>query len=163
MKNYLGYLTKDEAIICNLLRNKLNNIILEVEEEYKFVAEIVGIKVSLTPKYENGKYIVDINLKCSCNITEIKENYPAIEKDNVLKYEECIEKSINNKIREYIYKCQNEYQSDILGYEKLYKKKLNKEYKKIEDIFKSHIFKNIQSNINVKADIPNYGGIRKEW
>ena len=146
-----------------MLRNKLNNIVLEVDKEYKFVAEIVSIKVGLTPKCEDGKYIVDINLECSCNITEIKENYPAIDRNNVSKYEECIEKELNDKICEYISKCQNEYQTDILGYEKLYKKKLNKEYKKIENVFKSEIFQNIQSNVSVKADIPNYGGIRKEW
>lgn len=158
-----GYLSDEESVICNLIRNKLNNIVLEVDEEYQFVAEVVKIDIKLKPKYENGEYIVDLNLKSSCNITEIKENCPAISKENIAKYQECIVTDLKEKITSYIYKCQNEYQSDILGYEKLYKKKLNKEYKKVEDIFESEIFKNIKTNVNIEAKIPNYGGIRKEW
>lgn len=162
-KKLAGYLNNEESVMCNLLRNKLNNIVLEVDEEYQFVAEVVKINLNLKPKCENGEYIVDLDLKCSCNITEIKENCPAITKENITKYQECIVKDLNEKINNYIYKCQNEYQSDILGYEKLYKKKLNKEYKKIENIFESEIFKNIKTNVNIEAKIPNYGGIRKEW
>ncbi len=159
----IGYLTDEESMVCNLIRNKINNTILEVNEEYKFAVEIVKIKVDLKPTYENNEYVVNITVKCSCNITEIKENYPAITKENVAKYQECIEKKMKEQMYNYIYKCQNEYKTDILGYEKLYKKKLNKEYKKIEKNFENEIFPKIKTNIDIHAQISNYGGIRKEW
>ena len=41
----IGYLTDEESMVCNLIRNKINNTILELNEEYKFAVEIVKIKV----------------------------------------------------------------------------------------------------------------------
>ena len=114
-------------------------------------------------KGENGEYIIDIEVKGVCNITEIGKNLTDVNYTIIKEYEMLVEQKIYTDIQNYIYKCQNEYNADLSGFGKLYREKLNNEYKKIKDDFYTSIFKNIKTNIKVNISFPNDGGINKKW
>ena len=158
-----GYLTQQESMMCNILNNDSKKIILEVNGEENFVAEFISISSKKEARVENGEYFVDIEVNGVCNITEIKRDSEYLNKNNVEIYKKEIEDTLENQINEYIKKCQNLYKTDILGYENLYMKKLNKEYKSISDIFSDEIFSKIKSDVSVNVKIPNDGGIYKKW
>lgn len=160
-----GYLEKDDNVSYNIMKNKVNTYILtlETDPKKKLVAEITKNKTKLTPRYENGKYIVDVNIDCVSNITEIGKEVKLESGKDLEKYENLIGEHIKIKLQEYIHNCQNLYKADILGYGNLFYKKLNKEYKKMEANFMTDYFPYIETNINIKVRFPNEGGIVKKW
>ena len=158
-----GYLDMTESMIYTVLNNKFVNGIIQVKGNDNLVAEIIKSKTKLTPKYENGKYIVDISLEAVCNVTEMGEKINFEKSESIHDYEKLLQEKLKADIQDYITKCQKVYNTDIIGFGKLYREKLNKEYKKIENVFYTDIFSNIETNIEVKVLFPNDGGINKKW
>ena len=158
-----GYLTEEESRVYTILRNEFKSGVVEVEGKDILVAEFIKCNSDMKPKYENGEYIIDIEVKGDCNITEIGKNITDVNYTNIKEYEMLVEQKIYTDIQNYIYKCQNEYNADLSGFGKLYREKLNNEYKKIKDDFYTSIFKNIKTNIKVNISFPNDGGINKKW
>ncbi len=158
-----GYLDMTESMIYTVLNNKFVNGIIQVKGNDNLVAEIIKSKTKMTPKYENGKYIVDISLEAVCNVTEMGEKINFEKSESIHDYEKLLQEKLKADIQDYITKCQKVYNTDIIGFGKLYREKLNKEYKKIENVFYTDIFSNIETNIEVKVLFPNDGGINKKW
>ena len=156
---FKGYLSKEDSIAYTMLKNKFRYGIFELNDKDRIVIELIKSKCEMKPRYENGKYMVDININADANITEMDKSISNINSSDIKRYEHLAEEKIYEYINNYIYNCQNKYESDLIGYKKLYRKKLNKEFKKIETIFYDNIFKNIKTNINVNINIPNDGGI----
>ena len=150
-----GYLDADDTVTYNLLRNKLKTTVLEIgndenKKQDKLAVEIISSKAKLKPKYENGKYIVDIKVSGMFNITEISKNAECINTNNVDYYKKLVDDKVYNYITELYKRCKYDYKVDLIGFKDLYKKHLNSEYKKISDRFEEEIFDNIE--INVKVD-----------
>ena len=162
-KKLAGFLAKDDNICYNLLKGELSDTIIEAESTDTFVAEVLKNSVKLTPKVKNGEYIVDVKVKMTCNITEVGEKIEKIDESNIEDYEKILGEQLKTKIEKYIDNCQNKYECDIVGLSELYRKKLNKEYKKVENNFYTDIYKNIKANVEVNVTIPSDGGIKKKW
>ncbi len=160
---FKGYMTKEESMAYTILRNKFKSGIMEIKDKDKLVAEFVQCNAKLTPKYENGKYIMDIEVKGICNIAETGKKLGNVDYRSIEEYEKLISQELYTYIKQYVDKCTNEYNSDLMGYGKIFREKLNKEYKKVEDVFYKDIFKNIETNIKVDVSFPNDGGINKKW
>lgn len=159
-RKFEGYLNKNESIVYNLLQNKLYNAIKTVgEDDELLVAEIVDAKSDMKPKYENGKYIMDINIKMRANITEAGKNVISNLKDNINYYETMTEDSIKKDVEDAVSAYQHKYNEDIVGYKDIFYKKLNKEYRKIEDKFYDEYFQNIENNVKVDVEFKIEGGI----
>lgn len=158
-----GYLNEDESRVYNILRNKFKSGVIKVESADRLVAEFIKCDSNIKPKYENGEYVIDIEVKGTCNITEIGEKISDVNYSNIKEYETLIEQKIYTDIQKYIFNCQNIYEADLSGFGKIFREKLNKEYKKIKDNFYTDIFKNIKTNISVDISFPNDGGINKRW
>ena len=62
--NLSGYLTNMDSYIYNLLLNNVEISVIEIDKKDDLlVIEPIDTKTKITPKYENDKYIVDINVK----------------------------------------------------------------------------------------------------
>lgn len=153
---FAGYMEKNDAIVYNLLRNELESTVLSVGDDDNLITvEVKKSKTKLNPKFENGNYTIDINVIIDANVTEvgctirenITENYKKYNKD----MEELITGKINDAINNYKYK----YEEDILGFECLIHKRLNKQYNK--ENFKEKYLKNIKTNVNVEVKFPLEG------
>ena len=104
-----------------------------------------------------------VNIKGICNIAETGKKLGNVDYRSIEEYEKLISQELYTYIKQYVDKCTNEYNSDLMGYGKIFREKLNKEYKKVEDVFYKDIFKNIETNIKVDVSFPNDGGINKKW
>ncbi len=159
-RKFAGYLDRNESIVYNLLQNKLYNAIETVGEgDDLLVVEIVDAKVDMKPKYENGKYSMDINIKMRANITETGKNVTSNLKDNIEYYKNMTEEKVKKDVEDAVYAYQHKYNEDIVGYKDIFYKKLNKEYKKIENKFYNEYFQNIENNVKVDIDFKIEGGI----
>ena len=65
---------------------------------------------------------------------------------------------MEQKIKDALEDYRSKYKSDIVGIENLIYKKLNKEYKKIENEFTEKYLENVKTNVNVTVDFPLEGG-----
>ncbi len=158
-----GYLDLEESMSHTILTNEFKEGVIKVTGKDNLVAEIIKCGCKMKPKYENGEYIIDINISAICNVTEVGKEINFDGEDNIHDYEELVANKLKTDIQSYISKCQNEYNSDLIGFGKLYREKLNKEYKKVKDSFYTDVFKNIKTNIKVEVNFPNDGGINKKW
>lgn len=159
-RKFAGYLNKNESIVYNLLQNKLYNAVEEIGEgKDRLVVEIIDSKSEMKPKYKNGKYIMDIDIKMEGNITEVGEKVSENIKDELESYKQKVESSIKKDIEDAIYAYQHIYKEDIAGYKDIFYKKLNKEYKKIESEFYNKYFEYIKTNVNVEVEFRIEGGI----
>ncbi len=146
--NMKGYLSEDESISYNLLENNIENAILTIgEDKDLIVAEIVDSKASIN--YKEGK--IKIKLEIGINVPETGENISLTTKEEVINISKVIEEDIKIRIDDFIDKCLNEYDVDIIGFGNLlYRKKVDK----IEN-------NNIETEVKIK--ILNQGGVIRKW
>lgn len=158
-RKFAGYLEKNDAIIYNLLKNRLKSSVLSVGNgENLITLEVNDAKANLNPKFENNKFVVDIGVKVKGNITECGNNVRENMNEKYTEYKKNIEDILKGKIEDAIDNYKYKYEEDIVGFEDLIYKKLNSEYKKKEDSFKEKYFENIVTNVNVEVKLPQQGG-----
>lgn len=159
-----GYLQEQDNIAYNIMKNKLKYSILQATYEDTTIAfEIINSKTKLTPKIENEKLTVEVNIDCQARVTEVRNQKELLDEYNYEQIRKEISSSINKIVSNYVENCKNVYQSDILGYGRLFRKKLNKEYLKIADQFEEQYFKQIQTNINVNTQLKSEQGVTVKW
>ncbi len=160
-----GYITKKEAFLYNLLNDSAKNAIIKYgDNDNLLVVEMIKEKLKKEPKLENGKYSVDINLEVICNVTEVGFAISLDTEADINENEKVLASYLKEEIEKFITKCKKEYDADLVGLENLFYRYKNKEYKTLEKMYdKDEIFKNIETNVNVKVKIPNEGGIYNVW
>lgn len=158
-RKFAGYLEKNDAIIYNLLKNRLKSSVLSVGNgENLITLEVNDAKANLNPKFENNRFVVDIGVKVKGNITECGNNVRENMNEKYTEYKKNIEDILKGKIEDAIDNYKYKYEEDIVGFEDLIYKKMNKKYMEIEDKFKMEYFKNIQVNVKVEVNFPLEGG-----
>lgn len=160
-----GYLSVPDNISYNILQNTASHYVAQVDtsEENKFIVDAIKTDVKLSPKVENGKYIVNIDVSAVTNISEIGKNVKLQTVSDIENYQKKVAEHIKNRLTDFVKNCNNVYNSDLIGYGDLFRKKQNKEFLKVKDKFYTDIFPNIETNINVKVRFQNEGGITKKW
>lgn len=158
-EKFEGYLEKSDAKVYNLIQNRLKSSVMSIDEgDDLIVIEIKEAKSTLTPRFENDHFVIDVDVKIEGSITETGKNV----RDNISgKFEEYIQKLediMKGKIEDAIDNYKNKYEEDIVGFEDLIYKKLNSKYKEVEDEFEEKYFKNIEVNVNVEVQLPHQGG-----
>ena len=153
---FIGYMDKNDAIVYNLFKNELESTVLSVGEDDNLITvEVKKSKAKLIPKFENGNYTIDIDVKIDANVTEVGKEVRENISENHEKYNEKIEDIITGKINDAIYNYKYKYEEDIVGFECIIYKKLNKQYDR--ENFKDKYFKNMITNVNVKVNFPLEG------
>lgn len=155
-----GYLTNDESITYNLIKNNTENSIITYKcgkDEYLAI-EIITNKCKITTKNKTINIKIDIN-------TTINESSCHINLNNqktIINLEKSLKIYLNNKIKKDINNIRNEYNSDIFGFLDTIYKHDYKTYIEIKNNWYNNYFKNIPINIDTNINIVSIGNIMEE-
>ena len=153
----LGYLTEDESITYNVIKNKVETTLLtyECEKEKYITVEITKIKSDISTKNKE----IDIKLKMSGNINETMCELSLKEEKNIKKLEKELETYLKNEIDKNIKNIKNKYNSDIFGFLDLIYKTDYKTYKEIKNSWYKDTYKNLKVNLDISIDIIGKGNV----
>ena len=153
----LGYLTEDESITYNVLKNKTKTTLLtyECEKNKYMTVEITKIKSDISTKNKE----IDIKIKMSGNINEIMCDISLKKEINIKKLEKQLESYLKKEINKNISNIRNKYNSDIFGFLDLIYKTDYKTYKEVKDSWYKDTYKNIKINLSLSIDIIGKGNI----
>ena len=155
----LGYLTKEESITYNVLKNKAQAILITKEcqdNKNKYITiEATEIKTNISTK--NKK--ININIKMNGNINENECNIKLNNEKNIKNIEKEINEHIKNTISNSINNIRKKYNSDIFGFlDTIYKTDYNT-YKQIKNNWYKNEYKNIKINIKSSINIIGKGNV----
>ena len=156
---FKGYLSKDDAIIYNLLCSKLKKCVLSVNEDEDLLTfDIIKASSNLKPIYENGKYKIKIDVNINATISEEGEDVRKSNNNKFKEYTKEAQNSIKNDINTMLEKCEYKYKTDILGLNNLIYKKCNSSYNKLNNINFEKYSSYASFDINVKINFLLEGG-----
>ena len=153
----LGYLTNEESITYNLIKNNVKNTIITYEcEKNKYMTlEVITGNSKINTKNKN----INIELKLEGNINESNCNIDLNNNKEYQKLEKQLEDYLKNKIENNINNIKTKYNSDIFGFlDIIYKNDYNT-YKEIKDNWYKETYINIPINIKTTIDIIGKGNV----
>lgn len=163
-KKMIGYLEEKDNISYNIVRNKLKSTLIQITEgKEQFVAEIISCKSSMKPSFQDNKYHVDLKIQIDCNISEAGKSSIINTTQDIEKYKKLVTEKLQENINTYIQNCKTKYHADLMGFEDLFYRKLNKVYQQHHENFMETYFNQIETAIQVEVKFPNEGGIIKNW
>ena len=152
-----GYLTKQESIVYNVIKNKTKIVLInyECEKDKYITVEATDIKSSIDIKEKE----FNITIKMSGNINENMCNIKLTEEKNIKKLQTQLENYIKEITNENINNIRKEYNTDIFGFlDIIYKINYNM-YKKVKDNWYEDIYQNIKINIKPEIKLIGKGNI----
>lgn len=153
----LDYLTDNESISYNIIKNHISSSIItyECEKDKYLSAEIISSKSKITTK--NKIINIDINIKATIN--ESACNLKLNNNKNIKLLENNLSTYLKNNISKDINNIRNKYNSDVFGFlDEIYKHDY-KTYLKVKDNWYNETYKTIPINVNTKIDIISKGNI----
>ena len=152
-----SYLTKEESLTYNILKNNIKNSILTYpcqSNEY-LTLEIIDSKTKI--KSKKNKLFIDIKLKT--NLNEIQCNINIEERKKLNKLKKDIEKYLQKKILKNINNIRNNYNSDIFDFIDIIYKHNHSYYQKVKNTWYQGEYQHIKININPHIEIIEKGKI----
>ena len=152
-----GYLTEDESITYNILKNKIQTTLITYEcEKNKYITtEMTKIKSDITTKNKE----INIKINMSGNINETMCKTSLKNESNIKKIEKELEKHVKKEIEKNINNIRKNYNSDIFGFLDLIYKTDYSTYKEIKDTWYEEQFQNIKINISTSIEIIGKGNV----
>ena len=153
----IGYLTEDESITYNVLKNKTKTTLLtyECEKNKYMTVEITKIKSDISTKNKE----INIKIKMSGNINETMCNISLKKEKNIKKLEKDLEDYLTKEIEKNINNIRKKYNSDIFGFLDLIYKTDYTTYKEIKDTWYQSTYQNIDINISTNIEIIGKGNV----
>ena len=153
----LGYLSEDESISYNIIKNKAKSILITYEcENNKYMTiEATDIKSKIDTKNKE----INITSKMTGNISENMCSIKLDDEKNIMKLEKDIKKYIEEKIATNIDNIKKTYNSDIFGFLDIIYKTDYKTYTKVQKNWSKDEFINTLKNIKASIDIIGKGNI----
>lgn len=154
----IGYLNGKETKAFLFIKNEIKGGLLikkvNIENNSANISlEIFGNKTKTKPKFENGKFFIDISTDTDVSIGEVSGDIDFSKEEEREKIKSYFEEDLENQIKDLIKKVQTEYDSDIFGFGSIIKIKMPSLWKEIEpkwdEVFKT-VDVNVKSNINIK-------------
>lgn len=152
-----GYLTKEESITYNVIKNKTKTTLINYEcEENKYIAiEATNIKSDINIKNNN----INININMTGNINENNCNINLTKNNNIKKLQQELENHIKKTYQESINNIRKKYQTDIFGFLDIIYKNNYTMYRKVKTNWSEERYQNILINITPKITIVGKGNI----
>ena len=153
----LDYLTDNESISYNIIKNHISSSIItyECEKDKYLSAEIISSKSKITTKNE----IINIDINIKATINESACNLKLNNNKNIKLLENNLSTYLKNNISKDINNIRNKYNSDVFGFlDEIYKHDY-KTYLKVKDNWYNETYKTIPINVNTKIDIISKGNI----
>ena len=153
----LGYLTEDESITYNVIKEKTPTTLVtyECEKNKYMTVEMTEIKPDISTKDKK----INIKLKMSGNVNETMCNIDLTKEKNITKLQKELENYLTKEIEKNINNVRKKYNSDIFGFLDLIYKTDYNTYKKIKDNWYKDEYKNIKINISTKIQIIGKGNV----
>lgn len=152
-----GYLTKQESIVYNIVKNKTKIVLINFEcEKNKYITvEATDIKSEIDIKNNE----INISMKMSGNINENMCNMNLTKEKNIQKLQKDLEEYIKEITNENINNIRKEYNTDIFGFLDIIYKNNYKMYKKVKDHWYKDTYQNIKINIKPEIKLIGKGNI----
>ena len=152
-----GYLTEEESITYNIIKNKIESTLVtyECEKDKYITVEMTEIKSDINTKNQE----IDIKIKLTGNINETMCKISLDENKNMKELEKKLEKYIDELTEKNINSIRKTYNSDIFGFLDLIYKKDYKTYKEIKDNWYESVYQNIKINVSTSINITGKGNI----
>jgi len=155
----LGYLTKEQSIVINILKNEIKDALITHEcAENKYSTEEITLnKTNIKIDLETLKVKIDISgtghiAEYTCNDDLRKEETIKNINNNLNNYIETI-------IKESILTINKKYNSDIYNFKDMIYKQDPKYYRKIKDSYYENIFNKLTYEINSNFELQGKGNI----
>jgi len=150
----VGWLNKEEAVVYNLVMNKIKRTVFVVngENNNKISNIVKNASSKVDVKFENNNPKVKIDVKFDIDVIEDTQGKIPLD----LKYLEYIQKQLEKQVKDQIIKCieksKNELEVDIFSISGMIYKKNPNWWKENKDNYKE-IYKQIDFEVNVKPNI----------
>lgn len=157
----MGYLTEEESLTYNILRDSAKNFFIRTNEhdnEY-IVHEI--IRLSSKMEFDRNKNEMKITLTGKSAISEVNEKIDLENLEEVSKLEKKLNQELKKMVERSILSIQKKYNSDIFGFGDVIYKSYPKYFQKIKDEFKKDGFQNMKVNVSVKIKGQEKGNLNR--
>ena len=151
----IGYLNEQDSIFYNLIMGNTNTFL--VRSNYENNQYIINEVIKATPKIEAD--VKKKTIKGQAAISEVNYKCNLDEEKTIKEIEEQLNKDIEKNIKQTIKTIQQEYNSDIFGFQDLFYKTDAKTYKKFKDNWYQSIFKNLEIEIKSEVTIFEKGNL----
>lgn len=153
----LDYLSNDQSISYNIIKNHVENSIItyECDKNKYLTVELITSKSKLKTKNEK----IDINIDLSGTINESSCNIKLNNEKDLQNIEKKLEIYLETKLTNDVNFIRNKYNSDVFGFlDEIYKHDYNT-YLKVKDNWYQSTYKDIPINIKTKLNIVGIGNI----
>ncbi len=152
-----GYLSTDESITYNLIKNNLHNTIITYEcEKDKYLSlEIINYKSTITTKNKE----INIDIPITSTINESFCNIDYNNQTDINNLENTLNTYLKTTFLKNINHIRKEYNSDIFGFKDIIYKQDYNFYEEIKNSWYQSTYQNIKININPKIKIISKGKI----
>ncbi len=158
----VGWLNTEETIGLSYVENKAKNVIIQIPNPSspdKYIAiEQLSSTARNDIKYENNAFKGTIHVNAIGAVGEIQGNAEFSKPDFIEKLNIATEAKIKEQIQSTIEIAQENFQSDILGFGELAKRKHNKAWKESQADW-DEIFGEMPIEVNVRFEIRRTGNI----
>ncbi|SHJ64049.1 Ger(x)C family spore germination protein [Tepidibacter formicigenes] len=152
----VGYIDGIETRSMLLIKDELKGgvfVVEDVGEKSTDVSlEIFKAKTKVKPILKDGNIVMRIDSEIDVGIGEIMGDEDLISEKGREKLKKQAELVIEKQMKDVIRKAQKEYESDIFGFGNVVYREMPNEWKKVKCSW-SQIFKNLDTQINVKLNI----------
>lgn len=153
-----GYLTQDESIAYNIIKNNITYTLIDINYDDGYIInEILDLKTSMKAIVKENK--IKINIKGTSGITEVTTAQSLNTPKDIENVEEKLNKEISSMIVDSIKNINAKYNSDIYGFQELFYKTDYKYYNKIKDKWYEEIFPNIKVEVTTNITIEEKGNL----
>lgn len=155
----VGYLSKEESIVVNLLKNELQDALITHEcGKNKYTTEEITLdKTDI--KIDLEKLKVTINIKGSGYIAEYGCEGDLTKEKTIKNINDELNKYIENMVSESIKSINTNYNTDIYNFKDMIYKQDYKFYNKIKDNYYDKVFSNLTYEIKTDFTLQGKGNI----
>lgn len=152
----VGYLTIDESLTLNFIKNKVENTIIShtCEPKKHIVYEIMNTTTNVSAS--STEKSINIDIKGNATIAEINCNYKLTKPQDIIKIEKKLNQEIEKTITKNIKSINQKFHSDIFGFKDLYYRSNYQFYQTIKDNWNETI-EDIKINVKSKVKITEKG------
>ncbi len=150
----IGWLDGGDTKTLLLLQDRLKGGLFVVEKDgTRTTLEIFESKTKIKPRIIAGEEIsMDINIEIVVNLAEIVGEKDFIEEKERIELEKEAQRQIEETAKALLYKLQNKYKSDAVGFGNILERQEPKAWKTLEDSW-GEIFPNVKHDIKVNLII----------
>ena len=155
-----GYIEDEENYIYNLITKNAKGGIIQIgEKENLLVIEQTSVSTKLKPRRENDKFIIDLSINISCNVTETGKNVDFKTKEKYKINQNYAKEYLTEKIEKFISNTKEKYDCDLIGAGNIFYKFNNKDYELLMSKYGDQYYKYIDYNVSLNVDFPTEGGV----